>query len=72
MVLVLSSWLAMEIEFFLQFLPIFQLDWVVSLSRSESFRLKTKSLFLLDRCALKIAKRAGPYEFFCELKEDGY
>ena len=73
MVAVLSSWLAMEIEFFLAVFASFSISWVVSLSRSESlFRLKTKSLFLPDRCALKIAKEAGLHEFFCELKEDGY
>ena len=72
MVPVLSSWLAMEIEFFLQFSLIFQLVGWFHFRVLRDFRLKTKSLFLPNRCALKIAKEAGLHEFFCELKEDGY
>ena len=49
---------------FLAVFASFSISWVVSLSRSGVFRLKTKSLFLPDRCALKIAKEAGLHEFF--------
>ena len=48
MVPVLSSWLAMEIEFFLAVFATFSISWVVSLSRSERLSTKDKKSIFLE------------------------
>ena len=68
MVPVLSSWLAMEIEFFLAVFANFSISWVVSLSRSERLSTKDKKSIFARPVRSKNCERGWSSRIFLRIE----